>query len=115
MKDLDIFTNLRELDMSANQFKDIVIHKEIKGLKKLKVVYLDDAFTDGSISLLNLVEAFSTVKTLSLVGNHLNKSMSTQGLNLSTNVEEIHLDGSTLNTNISQSIEVITSLKTVFI
>ncbi|XP_038991780.1 receptor-like protein 13 isoform X3 [Hibiscus syriacus] len=113
MKDLDIFTNLRELDMSRNQFKDIVIHKEIKGLKKLKVVSLDTAFTDGSISLLNLVEAFSTVKTLSLVGNHLNKAMSTQGLNLSTNVEEILLDGSTLNTNILQSIGVITSLKTL--
>ncbi|KAE8712272.1 Detected protein of unknown function [Hibiscus syriacus] len=113
MKDLDIFTNLRELHMSGNQFKDIVIHKEIKGLKNLKVVYLDAAFTDGSISLLNLVEAFSTVKTLSLVGNHLNKAMSTRGLNLSTNVEEILLDRSTLNTNILQSIGVITSLKTL--
>ncbi|XP_039050054.1 receptor-like protein 56 [Hibiscus syriacus] len=100
--------NLEILDLSGNQLND-----RIKGLKKLKVVYLHAAFTDGSISLLNLAEAFSTVKTLSLLGNHLNKAMSTQGLNPSTNVEEILLHGSTLNTNILQSIGVITSLKTL--
>ncbi|KAB1669242.1 hypothetical protein ES319_1Z062500v1 [Gossypium barbadense] len=62
MKDLDAFIKLRELDLSDNELKDLVIHQE---------------------------------------------------LNVSSNVEELYFDGSTLNTNILQSIGVFASLKTL--
>ncbi|KAK8703687.1 hypothetical protein V6N13_047336 [Hibiscus sabdariffa] len=92
MKDLDAFSNLRELEMSGNQLNDIVVHKETKGLKKLEVVHLDGVFTNGSIPLQNLVEAFSSVKTISLQGNHLNTSMPAQVLNVWSNVEKMGVD-----------------------
>ncbi|KAG8499836.1 hypothetical protein CXB51_006271 [Gossypium anomalum] len=79
MKDLEPFINLRELDMSYNELKDLVIHQENKGLRNLEVVYLDGVFTDGSIPLQNLVEAFSSVKTFYLGDSYLNMTLTTQG------------------------------------
>ncbi|KAK8571647.1 hypothetical protein V6N12_027727 [Hibiscus sabdariffa] len=111
MKDLDALTNLWELDMSGNQLKDFEFHKETKGLKKLKVVFLDKVFTNGSIPLLNLVKAFSSVKTFFLRNSYLNQTMTIKELNVSSNVEEIFLDSSRLDTNILHSIGIITSLK----
>ena len=110
-------------------------------MRKLKVLYLDDVFTNGSIPfpLLKLVEAFPSVKTFYLEENYLNKTMATptQGKSLIYskktllicsltsnssydyselhvwNVEEIFLGHSYLNNNILQSIGVLTSLKTL--
>ncbi|KAA3485659.1 receptor-like protein kinase BRI1-like 3 isoform X1 [Gossypium australe] len=92
MKDLDAFTNLQKLDMSGNQLRGFLIHKENKGLEKLKVLRLQSIVTDNSIPLENLVEAFSSELS---------------------NLEEIYLDYSRLNINILQSIGVFTSLKTL--
>ncbi|XP_052483900.1 receptor-like protein 13 isoform X4 [Gossypium raimondii] len=92
MKDLDAFTNLQKLDMSGNQLRGFVVHKENKGLKKLKVLRLQSIVTDDSIPLENLVEAFSSELS---------------------NLEEINLDYSRLNINILQSIGVFTSLQTL--
>ncbi|KAK8682390.1 hypothetical protein V6N13_054778 [Hibiscus sabdariffa] len=97
--------------MSGNQLKDFEFHKGSKGLRKLKVVFLDQVFTNGSIPLLNLVEAFSSVKTLFLGYSYLNQTITIKELNVSSNVEEIFLDSSRLDTNILHSIGVITSLK----
>ncbi|XWS13482.1 hypothetical protein CRYUN_Cryun36dG0040800 [Craigia yunnanensis] len=114
MKDLGAFTNLKELDISFNDLNEFVAHKEFKSLRKLKVLYLNEVFTDGSIPLLKLVEAFPSVKTFFLEMNYLNKTKATptQELHLWSNVEEIFLDDSYLN-NILQSIGVLTSLKTL--
>ncbi|PPD67331.1 hypothetical protein GOBAR_DD35793 [Gossypium barbadense] len=112
-KDLDAFINLRELDMSYNELKDFVIHKENKGLKNLKVVYLDHVFTYGSIPLQNLVVVFSSVKTFYLQESYLNMTLTTQELNVSSNVEELYFDFSGLNTNILHGIGVFSSLKTL--
>ncbi|KAB1669982.1 hypothetical protein ES319_1Z208300v1 [Gossypium barbadense] len=112
-KDLEAFINLRELYMGYNELKDLVIHQENKGLRNLKVLFLYHAFTDGSIPLQNLVEAFSSVKAFHLQYNYLNMTLATQELNVSSNVEELYFDGSTLNTNILQSIGVFASLKTL--
>ncbi|KAK8987911.1 hypothetical protein V6N11_065516 [Hibiscus sabdariffa] len=112
-KDLVAFTNLSELDISRNQLKDFVIYRETKGLRKLNVVHLNEVFTAGSIPLQNIVEAFSSVKTFFLQGNYQNMTLATRGLNVSTKVEKIYLDQSTLNTNILQSIGVFTSLQTL--
>ncbi|KAB1671336.1 hypothetical protein [Gossypium barbadense] len=113
MKDLDAFIKLRELDLSDNELKDLVIHQENKGLRNLKVLFLYHAFTDGSIPLQNLVESFSSVKAFHLQYNYLNMTLATQELNVSSSLEEIYLDYSTLNTNILQSIGVFASLKTL--
>ncbi|TYI91991.1 hypothetical protein E1A91_D02G034900v1, partial [Gossypium mustelinum] len=82
MKDLDTFTNLQKLDMSGNQLRGFVVHKENKGLKKLKVLRLQSIVTDDSIPLENLeinldysrlninilqsIGVFTSLKTLSL-------------------------------------------------
>ena len=113
---------------------------EFKILRKLKVLSLDEVFTNGSIPLvLKLVEAFPSVKTFYLRRNYLNKTMATpthgksliyskktlicsltsntsydySELHVWSNVEEIFLDHSYLNNNILQSIGVLTSLKTL--
>ncbi|XP_022723005.1 LRR receptor-like serine/threonine-protein kinase FLS2 isoform X2 [Durio zibethinus] len=116
MRDLGAFTNLEELDMSYNDLNEFVSSKEYKRLKKLKVLRLNEVFTNGnSPLLLKLVKAFPSVKTFYLQGNYLNKTMATQDqeLHVWSNVEEIFLDGSYLNNNILQSIGVFTSLKTL--
>ncbi|XWS13480.1 hypothetical protein CRYUN_Cryun36dG0040600 [Craigia yunnanensis] len=103
--------------MSSNDLNEFVAHKEFKSLRKLKVLYLNEVFTNGSISfpLLKLVEAFPSVKTFFLEMNYLNKTRATptQELHVWSNVEEIFLDDSYLNNNILQSIGVLTSLKTL--
>ncbi|XWS10509.1 hypothetical protein CRYUN_Cryun39dG0085700 [Craigia yunnanensis] len=110
------FPNLKSLLLSNNQLKGSIYMKEFKNLRKLKVLHLNEVFTNGSISLLKLVDAFPSVKTFSLEKNYLNKTMAAQGnseLHLWSNVEEIFLDDSYLNNNILQSIGVLTSLKTL--
>ncbi|XVF65230.1 hypothetical protein PTKIN_Ptkin09bG0230800 [Pterospermum kingtungense] len=112
MKDLGTLTNLEELDMSSNDLNQFVAQKEFKSLRKLKVLNLDEIFSNGSIPiLLKLVEAFPSVKTFSLKGNYINNTMPTHELHMSSNVEQIILDYSFLNNNILQSIGVFTSLK----
>ncbi|XVF65158.1 hypothetical protein PTKIN_Ptkin09bG0224200 [Pterospermum kingtungense] len=117
MKELAALTILEELDMSINHLNDFVAHQEFKSLRKLKYLYLDGAFTNGNIpqSLLKLVEAFPSVKTFSIQDNYLNNTMTTthQNKSLWSNVEEIFLDGSSLNNNILQSIGLLASLKTL--
>ncbi|WRX12787.1 Leucine-rich repeat - like 10 [Theobroma cacao] len=116
MEDLSAFTNLEELDMSNNELNKFVAHKGNRSLRKLKILYLDNVFmTNGSMTtLLELVEAFSSVETFYLRENYFNKSMAfSSELHMSSNVEEIFLDYSYLNSNIVQSIGVLNSLKTL--
>ncbi|XP_040943984.1 receptor-like protein 13 isoform X3 [Gossypium hirsutum] len=112
-KGLSNLTNLKKLDLRWNQIESFQSFKENKGLRNLKVLFLYHAFTDGSIPLQNLVESFSSVKAFHLQYNYLNMTLATQELNVSSNVEELYFDGSTLNTNILQSIGVFASLKTL--
>ncbi|XVF65152.1 hypothetical protein PTKIN_Ptkin09bG0223700 [Pterospermum kingtungense] len=119
MKDLGALNNLEELDMSYNYMNEFVANKEYRSLRKLKRLYLNEVFTNGSkLLLLKLVEAFPSVKTFYLQGNYLNNTMITthqvQDIYVRrSNVKEIILDYSYLDTNILQSIGVLTSLKTL--
>ncbi|EOY19731.1 Receptor like protein 15, putative [Theobroma cacao] len=116
MEDLSAFTNLGELDMSYNELNKFVAHKGNRSLRKLKILHLDNVFmTNGNMtSLPGLLEAFSSVKTFYLEENYFNKSMAfSSELHMSSNVEEIFLDYSYINSNILKSIGVLTSLKTL--
>ncbi|KAH1108472.1 hypothetical protein J1N35_012240 [Gossypium stocksii] len=114
IKDLDALSNLEELDMSSNEVKEFVPinNKENGSLGKLKVAILDNMFTNGTASLIQLLETFSSVKTLYLRGNYFNDTFSTQDqLHVSSKIEKLMLDGSYLNNNNLQSIGVLASLK----
>ncbi|KAA3471889.1 leucine-rich repeat receptor protein kinase MSP1-like isoform X3 [Gossypium australe] len=114
IKDLDALSNLEELDMSCNEVKEFVPinNKENGSLGKLKVAILDNVFTNGTASLIQLLETFSSVKTLYLRGNYFKDTFSTQDqLQVSSKIEKLMLDGSYLNNNTLQSIGVLASLK----
>ncbi|TYH56956.1 hypothetical protein ES332_D08G056600v1 [Gossypium tomentosum] len=104
---LDALGNLEELDMSGNEVKEIVPikNKDNGSLGKLKVATLNRVFTDGTASLIQLLETFSSVNTLYLSDNYFNDTFSTQDkLHVSSKIEELVLDQSSLNNNILQSI-----------
>ncbi|XP_017609433.2 receptor like protein 21-like [Gossypium arboreum] len=111
---LDSLSNLEKLDISKNEVKEFVPikNKENRSLGKLKIATLDYVFTVGTTSLIPLLETFSSIKTLSLRGNYFNDTFSTQDqLHVSSKIEGLVLDRSSLNNNILQSIGVLDSLK----
>ncbi|TYH20511.1 hypothetical protein ES288_A05G435800v1 [Gossypium darwinii] len=98
---LDSLSNLEKLDISKNEVKEF-----------LKIATLDYVFTVGTTSLIPLLETFSSIKTLSLRNNYFNDTFSTQDqLHVSSKIEGLVLDRSSLNNNIFQSIGVLDSLK----
>ncbi|XVF88742.1 hypothetical protein PTKIN_Ptkin19aG0075900 [Pterospermum kingtungense] len=111
MKGLQVLKNLEELDFSYNELYEFLASNEIGSLRKLRVAKLEGVFVDRSVSLLEVVNAFSSVKTLYLGHNYLNKTISTQELNLSSNVQELFLDSSYLSNDFFESVGVLTSLK----
>ncbi|XP_016751133.1 receptor-like protein 14 [Gossypium hirsutum] len=111
---LDSLSNLEKLDISKNEVKEFVPikNKENRSLGKLKIATLDYVFTVGTTSLIPLLETFSSIKTLSLRDNYFNDTFSTQDqLHVSSKIEGLVLDRSSLNNNIFQSIGVLDSLK----
>ncbi|KAK8602090.1 hypothetical protein V6N12_051908 [Hibiscus sabdariffa] len=114
IKELKAFHNLEELDFSYNELYNFMAPKEFASLGKLKSVYLDGAFGDGTVSLQQVVEAFPSVQTFSLNSNYLNKTISSQELeNVSTNVQELFMSNSHLSNNILQNIGALTSLRSL--
>ncbi|TYG56351.1 hypothetical protein ES288_D08G057500v1 [Gossypium darwinii] len=114
IKDLNALSNLEKLDMSNNDVKEFVPtkNKENESLEKLKVATLNNVFINGTVSLMQLLETFSSVNTLYLRDNHFNDTISTQDqLHVSSKIEELVLDGSYINNNILQGIGVLASLK----
>ncbi|MBA0679365.1 hypothetical protein Goari_011137, partial [Gossypium aridum] len=115
---LDALSNLEELDMSENEVKEIVPikNKDNGSLGKLKVATLNRVFTDGTASLIQLLETFSSVNTLYLSENYFNDTFSTQDqLHVSSKIEELVLDYSSLNNNILQSFGGLASLKALYL
>ncbi|PPD90795.1 hypothetical protein GOBAR_DD12262 [Gossypium barbadense] len=82
IKDLNALSNLEKLDMSNNEVKEFVPtkNKENESLEKLKVATLNNVFINGTVSLMQLLETFSSVNTLYLRDNHFNDTISTQDL-----------------------------------
>ncbi|XVF88740.1 hypothetical protein PTKIN_Ptkin19aG0075800 [Pterospermum kingtungense] len=117
MKELQVLKNLEELDLSYNDLHDFLVPKETGSFKKLRTAYLEGVFTNRTVSLLQVVKTFSAVKTLYLgYGNYyLNNTISTQELNLLSNVQELFLDFSNLSNNFLESVGAFTSLKTLML
>ncbi|KAK8602033.1 hypothetical protein V6N12_051855 [Hibiscus sabdariffa] len=112
IKEMNKLTKLEHLDLSRNQIESLQSFEEFASLRKLKSVELDGAFGDGTVSLLQVVQAFPSVQKFYLYGNYLNNTISPQELeNASTNVQEIYMSGSHLSNNILQSIGALTSLR----
>ncbi|KAH1108499.1 hypothetical protein J1N35_012267 [Gossypium stocksii] len=111
---LDSLSNLEELDISGNEVKEFVPikNKENGSLGKLKIATLDSVFTGETTSLIQLLKTFSSVKTLYLGYNKFNDTFPTQDqLHVSSKIEELVLESSSLNNNILQSIGALASLK----
>ncbi|MBA0679363.1 hypothetical protein Goari_011136, partial [Gossypium aridum] len=100
--------------MSGNELKEFlpIKNKENGSLGKLKVANLNGVFNNGTASLIQLLETFSSVNAIYLRGNYFNDTFSTQDqLHVSSKIEELVLDRSSLNNNILQSIGALASLK----
>ncbi|KAL4319577.1 hypothetical protein GQ457_18G003860 [Hibiscus cannabinus] len=109
----DALSNLEELDMSKNSLREFV-PLENSSLGKLKVVYLDNVFVNGSVSLQQLVGTFSSTKTLFLRESYFKDTAFTQDqFHVASKVEELLLDYSYLDKNLLASIGVLASLKTL--
>ncbi|OMP02461.1 hypothetical protein COLO4_11065 [Corchorus olitorius] len=122
-EELVALNNLEELDLSYNELHGFLPlgPKGNGSLRKLKVVKLDGALVNGTVSLLQVVEAFPSVKSFqNLDYNYFNETISSQGkwtfnssLRVSTNVEEISIFDSHLPNNTLQTIGVLSSLKSL--
>ncbi|KAK6233646.1 hypothetical protein QUC31_006052 [Theobroma cacao] len=134
-------THLEELDLSGNLFNNNIF-ASLSGLSNLKSLYISSNQLKGSIDMEDL-SAFANLEELDMSYNELNKFVAHKGiiicevshyyfipkrhlirpiinyfffyveLHMSSNVEEIFLDYSYLNSNILQSIGVLASLKTL--
>ncbi|XVF65693.1 hypothetical protein PTKIN_Ptkin09bG0269700 [Pterospermum kingtungense] len=105
-------SNLETLLMGYNAVNKFVTSKEKRCLGKLKNLYLERIYTEQSISLVSLLEPFSSVKTLSLKDNiYINKTVVSQEVHVLSNVENLYLDNTPLDIDFLQSIGGLTSLK----
>ncbi|MBA0779876.1 hypothetical protein Gotri_004062 [Gossypium trilobum] len=108
------WSNLESLDLSQNWVNQFVTSKEKRCFKKLKFLYLEALSTNGNTTLVSLLEAFPSVKTLFLRDNYfLNNTEVNQQLHVLRNVENLILDFTPLPFNFLESIGILTSLKTL--
>ncbi|MFQ6645478.1 hypothetical protein Gotur_020236 [Gossypium turneri] len=108
------WSNLESLDLSQNWVNQFVTSKEKRCFKKLNFLYLEALSTNGNTTLVSLLEAFPSVKTLFLRDNYfLNNTEVNQQLHVLRNVENLILDYTPLPFNFLESIGILTSLKTL--
>ncbi|KAG4156901.1 hypothetical protein ERO13_D02G027500v2 [Gossypium hirsutum] len=103
-KGLSNLTNLKKLDLSVNQIESFQSFKD--GGRKLELTHLEELYLDGNhfnTSVFASLNKLSNLKSLSISGNQLKGSIDMKDSNVSSSLEEIYLDYSTLNTNILQS------------
>ncbi|MBA0703089.1 hypothetical protein Goari_022545, partial [Gossypium aridum] len=104
-------THLEELNLNYNLFNNSVFASlKLSNLKSLSII---DNQLKGSKDTKD-VDAFTNLRILDMSNNEYLKDFVIQKeSNVSSNLEEIYLDDSHLNTNILQSIGVFVSLKTL--
>ncbi|GFS41745.1 hypothetical protein Acr_00g0076200 [Actinidia rufa] len=114
VQELDRFRNLEELDLSGNEIESFVNPEGVKSLEKLKVLHLSRAkFNNTSNLMKSLMALSSSLKTLYFTDSELKGEFRTEGLGNLSNLEELFLDGTSLDKNFLQSIGMLTSLKTL--
>ncbi|PPR97420.1 hypothetical protein GOBAR_AA23245 [Gossypium barbadense] len=106
--------NLKSLNLRENRLIGSIDVKEKRCFKKLNFLYLEALSTNGNTTLVSLLEAFPSVKTLFLRDNYfLNNTEVNQQLHVLRNVENLILDYTPLPFNFLESIGILTSLKTL--
>ncbi|XP_057459464.1 cuscuta receptor 1-like isoform X2 [Actinidia eriantha] len=112
VQELDAFRNLEELDLSANEIESFVNPEGVKSLEKLKVLHLNSINNPSNLTK-SLMALSSSLKTLYFTDSELKGEFRTEGLGNLSNLEELILDGTSLDKNFLPSIGMFTSLKTL--
>ncbi|XP_057996054.1 cuscuta receptor 1 [Hevea brasiliensis] len=133
LTELDAMSNLEELSLSGNNITKFISSREIRSPKNLSILYLDDITVEGRSMLLESLGALThlntlymtrsnfkgtilslgalaQLKTLYMTGSNFKGTIFDQGSKV-INVKELYLDGSSLDENLLQSLEVLSSLR----
>ncbi|XP_052302785.1 receptor-like protein 15 isoform X3 [Populus trichocarpa] len=115
--ELSRLSNLEILDLGSNSFDNSIL-SSMKGFSSLKLLYLDYNRLEG---LIDLEEYLSSLETLYLGGNNINKLIASRGpSNLSTlslgfqnlsSLKNLYLDSCSLDEHSLQSLGALPSLK----
>ncbi|XP_038697100.1 receptor-like protein 15 [Tripterygium wilfordii] len=111
LKELEGLRNLEELEISHNEVEKIVGPEDRRTLNKLKVLRLENLSTNNKGIVLESLGSLSSVKTIDLRQNILNRTKTLHELCSLSTVEELFLHNSSLHKDFLQSIESLTSLK----
>ncbi|KAA3452154.1 leucine-rich repeat receptor-like protein CLAVATA2 isoform X3 [Gossypium australe] len=121
IQELNHLTNLKYLDLSDNEIESIS-NKDGSQLRLTKLEELDLSFNLFRNNTISFLQGLSSLKSLTLLFNHLQGSLDIEGLSNLTNLKKLDLSanqiesfqsfkGSSLNTSILQSIGIFAFLK----
>ncbi|XP_057989009.1 cuscuta receptor 1-like [Hevea brasiliensis] len=111
-QELDALGNLKVLSLRRNQITKVVDSRDIKIIRNLSSLFLDDNNGDGRSSIqLELLGAYPFLKTLSLMNNSFKGGIFAQEMGNFSSVEELSLDGSSLDEESFKSLRALPSLK----
>ncbi|KAJ9162644.1 hypothetical protein P3X46_022403 [Hevea brasiliensis] len=112
IQELDASGNLKVLSLRRNQITKVVDSRDVKIIRNLSSLFLDDNYGYGRSSIqLELLGAYPFLKTLSLMDNSFKGGIFAQGLPNFKNLEHLDLRSSTLHNNFLKDIEKMPSLK----
>ncbi|XP_022893113.1 probable LRR receptor-like serine/threonine-protein kinase At4g36180 isoform X1 [Olea europaea var. sylvestris] len=111
MLNLNDFINLKELDLSENQFGSSGTIYGIKSMHRLRVLKLDGISVSNISNLVQPLRAFSYLEHFYFRDNYINESIGTFELRHLRLLEGLFLDNSTVDGNLLQSIGALSSLK----
>ncbi|XP_022893119.1 probable LRR receptor-like serine/threonine-protein kinase At4g36180 isoform X2 [Olea europaea var. sylvestris] len=109
---LNDFINLKELDLSYNQFGSSGTIYGIKSMHRLRVLKLDGIIFSSNISnMVQSLRAFSYLEHFYFRYNYINESIGTFELRHLRQLEQLFLDYSDVDGNFLQNIGAFSSLK----
>ncbi|XP_057989012.1 cuscuta receptor 1-like [Hevea brasiliensis] len=111
-QELDALGNLKVLSLGGNQITKVVDSRDVKIIRNLSSLFLDDINWDGRSSIqLELLGAYPFLKTLSLMHKSFKGGIFAQEMGNFSSVEELSLDGSSLDEESFKSLRALPSLK----
>ncbi|TYH82239.1 hypothetical protein ES332_D02G045500v1 [Gossypium tomentosum] len=108
-KDLDAFINLRKLDMSGNELKDLVIHQDSNVSSSLEEIYL--VYSTLNTNILQSIGVFASLKILSLSNCGLIGPLPNQGWCDLRNLEVLDVSRNALEGMLPHCFSNLTSLR----
>ncbi|TYI13338.1 hypothetical protein ES332_A08G051900v1 [Gossypium tomentosum] len=106
-------TNLEEFILDSNSFTNSLL-AQLSGFSNLKSLRIWNNQLKGSINIKELLDSLSNLEELDISFNKVKEFVPIKNkdqLHVSSEIEELVLDGSYLNNNILQRIGVLSSLK----